>query len=469
MRKIIDRKLLAIETDDGKLSLFKLALPLFFSAISTTLMSFVQTVVAKSYLDGFFVVPITIASTAMSFLQVVAMTVGTGTSILLSAFIGAGKREECKKLVGNSLILSVVFALVIAGFGFVLAEPLLNFMGMSKAEYAVYRVYALTIYKIRLIEIVVWLIGYTAIACLRCYGHTRIGLFASLASNVVNLVVVVLFLFAAGVQKEGAAAVFGSSPVAGCAAFTALGLICLRAKKIPLEKRLSVKLCKKIFYVGVPASISQVFYSLSQIVTTSICTNLVEAAYLAKTYITQITQFTYKFGYSVGQANSVMVGRLCGMGKTDVAFREHNQNLKIVIFCNVVLSALCAAFGNPLLKLCFGASDAVLAYSSVFFIDIAVQFGRGMNHVGEFGLNSTGDVKFTTAISVASCWAFGVGLAYIFVIVSGLGLYGMWLAFAIDELFRGCMYFIRWQKQGWKKQFYKMMKEKPSREKSAAI
>ncbi len=243
----IDKNLMSVQTKDGNLKLFSLALPLFFSQISSVLMSFVQTIVAKSYEQGFFVVPVTIAATGNTFLQVLIMTVGTGTSILLSAYLGAEKKKDCKELIGTSMILSWLFSFAIAFCGFIFAEPLLNFMGMYKAEYAMYRPYALTIFKLRLIEQVVWSAGYTAIACLRCYGHTRIGFVASLASNIVNLVGVVLFLFVFKVPLEKASFVFALSSIAGCGCFSVVGISWLRVKKIPASIKINFQLCKKIF------------------------------------------------------------------------------------------------------------------------------------------------------------------------------------------------------------------------------
>ena len=62
----------------------------------------------------------------------------------------------------------------------------------------------------------------------------------------------------------------------------------------------------------------------------------------------------------------------------------------------------------------------------------------------------TGDVRFTTVISIISCWACSVGLSFVFVLC-GLDLYGIWLAFAIDELFRGTLYYVRWRRKSWQK------------------
>ena len=456
-KKWIDKELLSVETDEGKLSLFRLSLPIFLNMISSLLISFVQTIAARRYMDGFLVVPITIAATGFSFLQTIVMLIGTGAAILLSAYLGRKAYDDCKKIVGTSLILSLIFALAVALIGLAASGPLLKFMGMNKEEYAVYQPHALAIFKWRMAELVVWSVGNDAISCLRCYGHTKIGFIAGLATNVVNIAGVVFSLFVLKIPAESAVLALSLISVASSVVFTAIGLVFLRVKKIPAAARLDRTFTKKIFQVGVPAGISQIFYSLSQIVTTSICTRLPQAAYLAKTYLQQITQFVYKFGYSIGQANAIIVGRLCGMGDPERADRIHRQDLKIVLLCNMALSVLCMIFGRSFLRLFFGADESILAFSFVFVIDIAVEFGRGMNHVGENGLNATGDVRFTTICSIASCWVFSVGLSYLFVAVLGWSLYGMWIAFAVDELFRGTAYLIRWKKQGWKKEFEKMM------------
>lgn len=456
-KKWIDRELLSVETAEGKLSLFQLALPIFLNSISALLISFVQTIAARKYSGGFLVIPITIAATGFSFLQTVVMLVSTGTAILLSAYLGRKAYDDCKKIVGTSLLLSLIFASAAALIGLMLAEPLLQFMGMNKAEYAAYRPYALSLFRWRMAELVIWSVGNDAVACLRCYGYTRIGFIAGLAMNVVNIAGVVGALFLLKIPAGSAVLALSIISIVSSVVFTAVGLIDLRIKKIPAARRPDREFCKKIFQVGIPAGISQIFYALSQIVTTSICTRLPQAAYLAKTYVQQITQFVYKFGYSIGQANAIIVGRLCGMGELERADRIHRQDLKIVLLCNMALSLLCLCFGRSFLRLFFGADESVLAFTPVFAIDLAVEFGRGMNHVGENGLNAAGDVRFTTVCSIASCWIFSVGLSYLFVAVLGWSLYGMWAAFAVDELFRGTAYLIRWKKQGWKKEFARMM------------
>ena len=47
-------------------------------------------------------------------------------------------------------------------------------------------------------------------------------------------------------------------------------------------------------------------------------------------------------------------------------------------------------------------------------------------------------------------WFISVLGSYVFAVVLGLGIYGLWIAFAADELFRGIMMVIRWKGGKWR-------------------
>ena len=228
-------------------------------------------------------------------------------------------------------------------------------------------------------------------------------------------------------------------------------------KKIPCHIGMDVRLIKKLFATGFPASVAIIFYSLSQLLTTTICLKLPPDAYTAKIYISQVVVFVYQFGYAVGQANSILIGYLCGMGKLDEANKMQMNNMKIILICNLFLSVLFALFSKVILTVFFNASKEVLAYAIwIFWIDVFVEFGRGMNHAGQFGLNAAGDVHFTTIVSSLGCWIASVGLSFVFVYFTPLGLYGIWISFALDENFRGWLYFFRWKTGAWRKKVQKI-------------
>lgn len=453
----LDKTYLSIQDGTVKLSLFALALPLFFETIGSNLIAMVQTILSSRYEGGFFVIALSVPTTVLSIFSSVITLFSTGLGILLSAYLGRKQYENCKVIIGSALLGSIFFSVLLALVGFLFAEPLLQWMGMNSEEYAPYLPYALKAFRFRCFFPVLSSVTLVFTAALRCYGYTKIGLIGGISANAVNAVATALAMYVFHMPKESAVSVLNYISLGSTIVNALIAFLVFKKQKIAFTPKINGNLLKKVVKIGFPASVSGIFYTVSVTVTSAICLKLPPAAYLAKNYISQIVFFVYSFGYSIGLANALMLGRVCGMGDLEWADKMHKQNLKIVLLCNGALSVLFALFARPMLRLFFAADDAVLAYANILWIDILVEQGRGMNHIGQNGLNATGDVHFTTIISILSCWICSVGLAYVFGILCAMSLYGIWIAFAIDELFRGTMYLLRWLKKDWQKRFQRLL------------
>lgn len=452
-----DKRYLSIQDGSIKLSLFALTLPLFFESICSNLIGMVQTMLSSRYEDGFFIIALSVPSTVLGVFSSIVTLFSTGLGILLSAYLGKKEYEDCKSMIGSTLLGSVFASALLALCSFIFAEPLLQWMGMNSEEYSPYMPYALESFRFRCFFLIINSATLALTSALRCYGYTKIGLIGGISANAFNAVATALAMYAFRMPKDAAVPVLNWISLASTLLNAWIVVMVFRKQKIELTPKINGKLLKKVIKIGFPASVSSVFYTVSVTVTSAICLQLPPAAYLAKNYVSQIVFFVYAFGYSVGQANALMLGRVCGMGNLEWADKMHKQNLKIVLLCNGVLSVLFALCARPMLRLFFNADEQVLSYANIFFIDILVEAGRGMNHIGQYGLNATGDVHFTTVVSILSCWICSVGLAYVLGITCQMGLYGIWIAFAIDELFRGCMYHLRWLKKDWQKRFQRLM------------
>ena len=66
-------------------------------------------------------------------------------------------------------------------------------------------------------------------------------------------------------------------------------------------------------------------------------------------------------------------------------------------------------------------------------------------------LQATGDIKFSTIVGIISVWTVDVGLAYLPGIKANLGLVGLWIGMALDEVIRAIIFIIRWKKGGGRK------------------
>ena len=75
-------------------------------------------------------------------------------------------------------------------------------------------------------------------------------------------------------------------------------------------------------------------------------------------------------------------------------------------------------------------------------VDVLLEQGRATVLLFLFCLRSVGDVVVPVIIELFCMWFFAV---------FGLGLAGMWFAFALDECSRGAVLCLRWRTQKWKK------------------
>lgn len=451
--RFFNKKYMTVSDENGKLNIFALTFPLFLESIGVHLVGVVQTMMSSHYAGGFFVIPTSVVNNVMNIYATIVGMACSGMNIILSICIGRNKHDDCKKVIGTTLISGVVFAVAIGLIMLVCAHPFLSLMGIDNPEYAPYKEYALTYYYYRLIAIIVSVIGTTLSAALRCYGHTKVGLYCSLTSNIINAIVTALAMFAFCVPKEYMGHGLGIISLFSTVINVLLIFIYFTRRKISVDMRFSTRWCKNIFKIGFPSMVSGIFYNLGQTVTASLTLSLAPSAYLAKNYVSQIIYFVYIFGFSLGQANAILTGRICGKGDFEFADNMNKQNTRITVLIDVLLSTLLVFVGPTMLKFMYNASDSVIAYAQIaLFIDIFVEAGRGLSHVSQYALNSAGDVRFTTGIMMLTCGVFTICFGYIFTLL-GFGIAGIWLSFALDEVSRGIVFFVRWKKGGWKKRF----------------
>ncbi len=456
--KFIDKDLLSVKNGNQKLSIIALAIPIFFECIGTHLIGLIQTSMSSRFMDGFFIDAFNVPNTALAPLGTLVSLVTTGLGILLSIYLGKSKEKDCADIIGTAYILIGIVAVIVYGAAFLFAEDYLRLLGLTEANYGPYIPYAVSYFKAKSIATVVYFLTTPVFTnALRCYGYTKYGFISSLISSIVTAVLTYIAYYVVKIPMESVVWVvvylIGFASYFSALAFV---LVVFVRKKIKIKFRLNKRWVGAILRVGMPAVVAGLSYTISQTLTSSICAHLDKDMLTAKNFINQLVYFVYQIGWSVGQANSLMVGRICGMGDLDRVSRMHRQNIRIVLFFNILISLMFAILAKPLFVLIFNANDKILHYAEIIlWIDLLVEIGRGMNHVGQYGLNATGDIHFTTVVSMASCWAFSVGLSAVFVYVFGWGLYGMWVAFAIDELFRGISYYIRWRKGNWKESFRK--------------
>ena len=131
-------------------------------------------------------------------------------------------------------------------------------------------------------------------------------------------------------------------------------------------------------------------------------------------FTSNISGFTYLFGYAVAQAGALM-SRCVGGGRNGLADRLFKLNARFVPLLNAVIAFIVFVMARPLMSFFTNNTDYISEARIIFLIDIIIETARGNTHVGENALCSTADTLFA----------------------------------AIDEAVRGILFRVRWKSGRW--------------------
>ena len=87
----------------------------------------------------------------------------------------------------------------------------------------------------------------------------------------------------------------------------------------------------------------------------------------------------------------------------------------------------------------------------LFLIELFLEVGRACNLTIIPCLRGSGDVRFPTLWAIFSNMIIGLGSAHLLAIQCHMGIHGLWIAMALDEIFHAVIMLIRWHGSKWKK------------------
>lgn len=444
----IEPNLLQMETPAGRTTLMKLTLPIFFECLCNNSLGTINTAILSNYSESA-VAAIGTANQLLIMFTMLFTVVSLGASAVTSNCLGGKRQKEAEMASYVAILFSALLSLTVGILCCALARPTLVAMNLDEATIAD----ALPYYRIRTITLILpaMISAYSSI--LRCYGITKPGVYSGIISNVINLVI--CFAAVNIFTENRSVLLIGIAMACVVGQLGGLGyiMVCFRRKKIGLTKPESLKGAVgdlwKILQIGIPGGMSTVGYFISQTVSVSFVALISTEAISAKVYFSSITLYVCMFGMSVGNANSVLVGWLCGAKRHEDADRLCRQLWHRNSLLNLTLSLLLILLRVPILSI-FTKQEEIIAMSlTIFAIDIIQEQSRACSQIYEYALRSTGDTLFSMLGILISCWVNGVGVAYLLGIHLGMGLPGIWIGFAADEFTRAVVTAGRWRTKKW--------------------
>ena len=433
------------------LTLPRLVWPMMVETLLFLMLGMVDVLVMSRY-DDLAASSVNTANQALSVVTIVFTVISGAGGILITQYLGAGKRQDASRAAALSIALQLVSGLIVSVVLLIFSAPILMFIGAKDTILTYSQQYLSVVGGAMFFQAVIS----SMTVIMRSHGNTKLPMFVTAGMNIVNTaldVVLVPGLFGfpkMGIYGVAFATVF--SRVGGC---IILGAVLFRKIEKPSCFRLLRPFPKKdivkFFKVGVPSALETFLYNLSQLVITSIVLNcLTEKELIAKTYIQMITVLFYIFSVSIGQASQIIIGHLVGAGKTDEAYRQGVRSHKVALLIAVCASAVGIILRMPLISIFTDDAEVIGIASVVLIINLALEFGRTTNLVLIACLRGTGDVFYPTICAIVSNWLISVLGTYLLAVTFGMGIYGLWIALALDECVRGVLMIIRWRSGKWK-------------------
>ncbi len=443
-----DKSLSTVETPQGTLSLSKIFFPLLIEMLLLNTMGTINTLMLSHYSDDA-VAAVGAATQLLGMILTFYTVISTGASIVINHNLGAGNQKSASDAAFASIVSCGIISLIMGTCLSMAARPILGLMHLEPHVLD----YAVTYFQIAMQFSFFQAITSSISGIFRSYGKPKVSVTVSISMNAFVALLDYLIIFRPielplkGVSGIAIAYVLSE-------AFGLIMILCF-LWKIPLglgfhnKNWKTLTVVRDILRVGIPGGISSISYNLSQVVSTSIIAILGTAAISTKIYVSNIVFYVYVFGMTLGISASLLIGWMVGAGKYEQAYRLNLQSLKITISANITLSILIFLLAEPLLS-CFTSDPAIISMGkTLMFIDIFVEIGRGFNHIEENSLRGAGDVIYPMIVSLISCWTMSILFSYLLGIRFSLGLAGCWIAFGMDEFFRGIAYFLRWHSRKW--------------------
>lgn len=204
-----------------------------------------------------------------------------------------------------------------------------------------------------------------------------------------------------------------------------------------------------VLAIGAPGAAENILYRLAFMVSIAAAGQMGAPALAAHAYASQINYVVLLAGLATGLAVEIVLGHHIGAGRLRAADRVVRRALAIGLPVSLVAAAAAASVGPAWLRLF--TSDAAIAAQAAALLwwTVLLEPGRTFNLVLVNALRAAGDARFPVVAGAASMLLVLAGGSWWLGIHLGLGLAGVWIAYAADEWLRGVLMWWRWHSRAW--------------------
>jgi putative MATE family efflux protein len=376
--------------------------------------------------------------------------IGMGVSVVITQNLGANHRDSAdataRAALGASTWLGLFSGVVVAACSqnlllalnappdvMPLAEPFLRLLSIALALDA---------------------LNATMGAVMRAHMHTRDTLLNMMLMHSVHLVICVMLMYGIGPLPP-----MGMLGFAVAAALSRLFAVAFHGVlwrwRLNLAPHLhdwwkvNWKLMPPVLHIGLPGAAENIAYRLALLVTVAMVANMGTDALAEHGYTMQIMFFILVFSLSVGFGSEILVGHLIGARNLHKAHHIVVKSVRLGIMVSLGMSLIAVFSAGWTLSFFTNDRKIIEVCTHLLWIAVLLEPGRALNLIVINALRATGDARFPVVAGIASMIFVMAGGAWLLGVYFGMGLIGVWIAYALDEWTRGLIMCWRWWGRGW--------------------
>lgn len=432
-----------------KRQLASLAVPIFIETFLIMMLGAVDTIMLSRHSDVS-VAAVGVVNQIVMLCFLIFEVINLGTSVLCSQYLGAGLEDRLVRVVGVALVINLLTGCLVSAVLFFGAREILTAMGLSGEMMPEGLAYMRIVGGFAFVQALAMTVSATLRACNKAVYPMGVVAIVNILNIFGNYALIFGKFGLPALGVEGAAI---STATGRTLAMIMLFVIMFRTTipviKPSLFKPFPFKEVKNLLKIGIPSAGEQLSYSSSQVVITYFINMLGVEALATRTYTVNIVMFGYLFCIAVSQGGAICIGHLIGRGKVMGTYLLGRFVMRISVIVSVSLSILIAALGNVIFHALTADAVIIKMGTTILIIDIVLELGRAINIFATNALRATGDVNFPFYVGLVVQWSVAVAAGYTLGIVAGLGIYGMWAMFTLDENIRGFIFARRWRSFKW--------------------
>ncbi|SFH26231.1 MATE family efflux transporter [Pedobacter insulae] len=427
-----------------------LAGPIVVSQIGHMATHIADSVIVGQFAGTTQLAAVSLVNSLFMLVLVIGLGISYGLTPLIAQASGRKDKDECGKLLSNSLIINMitgVFLYAVIHWG---TLSVIDHLGQS-AEVVKHAKPYLGLLALSIVPLMIF---QTFKQFAEGLGFTMQAMRISIVGNVINIVLGVIFVKGMfGMEPMGVKGVGWSTLIDRLLMALVMGFYVLRSvhfKSYLLKFKISFMdkvRSSQIIKIGAPVAMQYIFeisaFSGAAVIIGTIGT----AEQAAHQIAISLAALTYMIASGIASSATIKTGNYLGEKSFTDLRRSAIASYHVVIIF-MTCTALLFMFGSSLLPYFYTKDNHVVGIAAQLLIIAGFfQLFDGTQVVGLGVLRGIGDVNVPTYITFLSYWIIGIPLGYFLGIYLKLGVNGIWYGLTIGLLTASVLLFFRFQQR----------------------